>query len=124
MELVSVLALDESARVALVDSYSNVHWAMFKDAQGQIAHVCIDRRDGSATKNRLFDKARHPDKPGATLLELGSEEEGIAISLLSRWFDSDEPRKMGIGDLGLEIVRDAFLRLGETIGDAPAESTR
>lgn len=124
MALVSVLALDKSARVALVDSYSNVHWAMFKDAQGQIAHVCIDRRDGSPTRNRLFDKARHPGKPGATLLELGSEEEGIAISLLSRWFDSDEPRKMGIRDIGLEMIRDGFLRLGEAIGDPPAESAQ
>jgi hypothetical protein len=44
-------------------------------------------------------------------VELGGEEEGIAIPLISCWLDSDEPRTMGISDYSLEHITNAFLRL-------------
>jgi hypothetical protein len=114
MDLVSILELDSSARVIWVDSYStNVFWADFEDAQGKRALVCIDLRKDSPTRNRLYEKAMHPNKPGAVLLDLGSEEEGVAIPLISRWLDSDEPRKIGIREEGIELVKRAFLKLGE-----------
>jgi hypothetical protein len=116
MTLDSILDLDDSARVIWVDSYStNVFWVDFEDASGRRATVGIDLRKDSPTRNCLFEKARHPNKPGAVVLELGGEEEGIAIPLISRWLDSDEPRKMGYREEGLQHVKNAFLRLGEPI---------
>src|SRR5437899_3127577 len=122
MTLVSILDLDRSARVVWVDSYStNVFWVDFEDATGKRALVCIDLRKDSPTRNRLFEKAMHPNKPGAVLVELGGEEEGVAIPLISRWLDSDEPRKMGIREEGIELVKTAFLRLGEPIVEVITE---
>ena len=114
MTFVSILDLDDTARVVWVDSYSTkVFWVDFEDSLGRRATVCIDLRKDSPTRNRLFEKAMHPTKPGAILVELGGEEEGIAIPLISRWLDSDEPRKLGIREEGVELVKNAFLRLGE-----------
>lgn len=116
MAWASVLALDATARVVWVDSYpTNVFWAEFENATGQRAIVCIDLRQGSQTRNRLFEGAMHPNHRGAVLLELGSAEEGIAIPLISRWCDSDQPRKMGYRDDAIELIKNAFLRLGEPI---------
>jgi hypothetical protein len=116
MTLLSILELDDTARVIWVDTYSsNVFWVDIEDAKGQRALVGIDLRKDSPTRNRLFEKAMHPNKPGAVFLELGGEEEGIAIPLISRWLDSDEPRKMGCREEGVELIKSAFLRLGEPI---------
>jgi hypothetical protein len=75
MTLLSILELDDTARVVWVDSYStNVFWVDFEDAKGQRALVGIDLRKDSPTRNRLFEKAMHPNKPGAVFLELGCEK--------------------------------------------------
>src|SRR5262245_46906718 len=116
VKLVSILDLNATARVVWMDCYStNVFWADFEDAQGRRALVCIDLRKDSPTRNRLFDKAMHPSEPGATLVELGGEEEAVVIPLISRWLDSDEPRKMGIREQGVELIKEAFLQLGDPV---------
>lgn len=116
MTLLSILDLDSTARVIWVDCYSTtVFWVRFEDAKGWQAIVGIDLRMDSPTRNRLFEKAMHPNKPGAIFLDLGGEEEGIAIPLISRWLDSDEPRKLGYREEGVELFKRAFLRLGEPI---------
>lgn len=116
MELVPISGLDETARVTHMASYGlNVFWAMIEDASGKKTQVCIDLRAESPTRSRLFEQARHPNQTGARLLELGCEEEGIAIPLISRWLDSEEPSRMGIHDKGIELLKMAFLKLGESI---------
>ena len=62
--------------------------------------------------NRLFDRAMHPNKPGAVLLELGGPEEGIVIPAVSRWLDADGPKKLGMREGARELFMNAFLRLG------------
>jgi hypothetical protein len=88
--LVAVAALGPSPRIGWVDGTPEVPWFEIDDAVGRYAVVCIDGRDGSPTRYRLFEGARHPDKPGAVLIELGSEEEGGVVPLLSRWLDDSD----------------------------------
>src|SRR5215471_11822320 len=116
MPLGSILDLDDTARVVWMDSYgTSVFWARFEDTKGKSAIVCIDLRKDSPTRNRLFEKGRHPKKPGAILLELGGQEEGVAIPLISRWLDSEERRKQGTREECLDLCRNAWLRLGQPI---------
>jgi hypothetical protein len=111
-----VLSLVGSLRVALVDAYGDgTVWFTIEDSGGRRATLCIDGREGSSTRHRLFDLARHPGKPGAVLLELGGPEEGLVVPLVSRWLDSAGPRELGLTEFGWEIVRDALLRLGAPI---------
>jgi hypothetical protein len=108
-----VSALGDSARVVLADAYSDgTVWFAFEDGEGRRATVCIDGRQGSPTRYRLFDLARHPKKVTAVLLELGSAEEGIVIPLVSRWLDSAPPRALGLHDIGWELLRDTLIRIG------------
>jgi hypothetical protein len=82
------------------------------DNQDRGVEVCIDLRQDSPTRNRLFEGGRHPRKSGATLIELGSEQEGIIIPLLSRYLDSDEARKQ-LTEYGFELFQDALIRYGD-----------
>ena len=116
MPLVSVLDLDHTAHVTWVDCYSTkVVWAKIQDAKENLAFVCIDLRKDSPTRNRLFERAIHPVRADAVLLELGSEQEGIAVPLISRWLDSDQPTKLGMSEQGRELVKNALLHLGEPV---------
>jgi len=51
--------------------------------------------------------------PKAAQVELGSEEEGTVIPVISKWLDSAEPRQLGLTEYGWERIRDAIVRLGE-----------
>ncbi|MEI8383775.1 MAG: hypothetical protein WCJ09_26915 [Planctomycetota bacterium] len=64
-----------------------VLWVAVKDSADSLAHVCIDNRVNSPTRGRIFDGARHPEKPEATLIEIGDEIEGEVVALLSAWCD-------------------------------------
>jgi hypothetical protein len=109
-----VSILGDSPRVQLADAYGDgTVWFSLKDSEGHYAIVCIDGRQGSPTRYRLFDQARHPRQPGAVLLELGAPEEGVVVPLISRWLDSAEPHKLGYSEFGWELMRDTLLRLGE-----------
>jgi hypothetical protein len=108
-----VSALDDSARVVLADAYGDgTVWFRLQDSDGRYASVCIDGRQGSPIRYRLFDLARHPKKPGAVLLELGGPEEGVIIPLASRWLDSAPPRKLHLTEFGWELIRDTLIRIG------------
>jgi hypothetical protein len=108
-----VSALGASARVILADAYRDgTVWFAFKEAEGHYATVCIDGRQGSPTRYRLFDLGRHPRKPDAVLLELGAPEEGVIIPLISRWLDSAPPRELGLTEWGCELMRDILIRIG------------
>lgn len=111
----SILDLDHTARVTTMDAYTHVFWAEFEDTNGRRALICIDLRPDSPTRNRLYGNAMHPKKPRAVLLELGGEEEGVAIPLISHWLDSDAPRKNGIGEEGVELLKRSFRCLGDPI---------
>jgi hypothetical protein len=87
-------------------------WFEIDDGEGNRAVVCIDSREGSRTRYRLFEGARHPGKPGAVLIELGSEEEGMVVPTLSTWLDSKEAKKR-IRPEALERAIGYLLRLGE-----------
>jgi hypothetical protein len=116
IKLHSVLELDHTIQCTWVDNYSqNVFWATFQDSTGRGTHVCLDLRNDSATQSRLFEKARYPTMPEAVLLELGGEEEGIVIPLISRWLDSEEPHRVGFRAEGLDILIKGFLRVGESV---------
>jgi hypothetical protein len=114
--LVPVSLLGDSPRVAIADAYGDgTVWFAIDGSEDTFARVCIDGRQDSPTRHRLFDQAKHPRKPGAVLLDLGAPEEGIVVPLVSRWLDSAEPRKLGLTEYGWELIRDALLRLGEPI---------
>ena len=116
ISLSPILALDRTACVTLADCYSpSVFWAQFEDATGRRAVVCLDCRPGSPTQNRIFDQARHPNKQGAVLIELGAEAEGIAVALLSRFLDSESPTQMGLSDEFVELFQPALLHLGDPL---------
>jgi hypothetical protein len=110
----SISSLGGNLRVAFVDAYGDgtIH-AWLKDEYGRGTEVCIDGRKNSPTRYRLFEQARHPNKRGAVLIELGAVEEGIVVPLISHWLDSDEARKEFTPE-GCEIVRDVLLRLGDS----------
>ena len=84
-----------------------------EDAEGRRATVCLDGRTGSPTRFRLIEGTRHPCHPGGRVLELGCPEEGIAVPLLSHWLDSQQPTGV-VAEYGVELARDALLRLGES----------
>jgi hypothetical protein len=112
--LMPVIALADDRRVVLVDLYGeSVVWAAIEDSQQRRAHVCIDCRAGSPTRNRIFDQARHPSKLGAVLVELGAPEEGIVVSLISRWCDDEEANR-GYREEGIAIIRNALLHVGDS----------
>lgn len=85
---VPITALGKGLRVQHVDFYGDLtmHASLIDDA-GQWMEVCIDGRKDSPTRYRLFQQGRHARKPGASLIELGGQEEGIVIPLLSRYLD-------------------------------------
>ncbi len=106
-------ALGEGLRVEWVDFYGDhtMH-ACTSDNAGQRTEICIDGRKNSPTRYRLFQQARHPNKPEAVLVELGAPEECIAIPLLSRYLDHG-PKASGLTEYGWELARETLLRYGE-----------
>jgi hypothetical protein len=80
--------------IVLVDWYGHsdfgngVLWASVEDSSRSLAHVCIDNRRDSTTRGRIFDGARHPSMPSASLVELGDQTEGDIVSLFSEWCDN------------------------------------
>jgi hypothetical protein len=110
--LAPISALSDSARVVLADLYNDgTAWFSLKDAEGHYATACIDGRQGSPTRYRLFDRARHPKRAEAVLIDLGAPEEAVVIPLVSRWLDSAESRKQ-LTEVGWERLRDALIRIG------------
>jgi hypothetical protein len=91
-------------------------WFEIDDAVGGSAVVCIDDREGSPTRYRLFEQANHPGKPEAVLIELGSVAEGIVVPLLSSWLDSDEARQRVRPEF-IERMVGYLLRYGEPRGE-------
>lgn len=112
--LLPVTSLGKSLRVEWVDFYGDhtMH-ARISDEAGQQTEICIDGRKNSPTRYRLFQQARHPRQPGAILVELGAEEEGIVVPLLSYYLDSGGPRALGLTEFGWELARETLLHLGE-----------
>jgi hypothetical protein len=109
-----VSALGTGLRVEWVDFYSDLTMLAFiSDEAGQRTVVCIDGRRNSPTRYRLFQQARHPRQPEACLVELGSEEEGIIIPLLSKYLDSGGPKVLGLTEYGWELARETLVRYGE-----------
>lgn len=110
----SISSLGGDLRISYVDAYSHgVIHAMLEDESGRKISVCIDGREGSPTRYRLFEGARHPRLPEAVLIELGAVEEGIVIPLLSRWLDTDEARKE-FTSYGYEMIQAILIRLGDS----------
>jgi hypothetical protein len=109
-----ISSLGGNLRISFVDAYGDgtVH-AWLGDENGRGTSVCIDGRKNSPTRYRLFEQARHPNQPGAVLIELGAIEEGIVVPLLSRWLDSVEARKC-FTEYGYELIRETLLRLGDS----------
>lgn len=107
-------ALGKGLHVQWVDFYGDhtMH-ASIADATGQATQVCIDGRAKSPTRFRLFVNARHPRQEGAELVELGAEEEGIVIPLLSKYLDSRGPKALNLTEFGWELAHETLLRYGE-----------
>lgn len=121
---VSVAALGQTWRVEWVDCYGDHTMpACLSDAAGLRIEVCIDGRKNSATRYRLFQQARHPRKPGAALVELGSEE-GIVIPLLSRYLDSGGPKALCLTEYGWELARETLARYGEPAVSVESSESR
>jgi hypothetical protein len=121
--LIPVSALGKGMRVEWIDFYGHtlhacILHAWISDAAGKRTAVCIDGRENSPTRNRLFQQARHPKKPGAVLVELGAPEEGVVIPLLSKYLDSGGPKALGLTEYGWELAREILLRFGESEGCA------
>ena len=113
---IPVLALGERLRVEWVDFYGDLTMhARLSDDAGQRTEVCIDGRTNSPTRYRLFQQARHPGQPGATMVELGAPEEGIVVPLLSKYLDSGGPKALGLTEYGWELARETLLHLGEPV---------
>ncbi|MGF1578722.1 MAG: hypothetical protein ACFCD0_05100 [Gemmataceae bacterium] len=93
MAIVPVSQLVAPISVGLVDAYGGwekndfVIWAAVEDRYQNRIVVCLDERQGSRTRHRLFEGARLPDRTGAKLIPLGSWEEGVIVPALSRWLD-------------------------------------
>src|SRR5438067_1629283 len=123
--LLPVTALGMGSRIEWVDFYGDctMH-AGISDWAGQRTAICIDGRKTSPTLYRLFHQARHPNKPGAVLVDLGAPEEGIVIPLLSRYLDSHGPKASGLTEYGWELAREILLRYGEpTVSGTDAQSS-
>jgi hypothetical protein len=102
--------------VEWVDFYGDLTMhACISDEAGQRTAICIDGRANSPTRYRLFQQARHPSKPGATLVELGAPEEAIVVPLLSKYLDSGGPKGLGLTEYGWELARNTLLHLGEPV---------
>jgi hypothetical protein len=113
-----VTALGRGLRVRWIDFYgSGVMHARLVDEAGQETAVCIDGRADSPTRFRLFQQARHPREPEAVLVELGAEEEGIVIPLLSKYLESGGPKALNLTEYAWELAKETLLRLGEPPGD-------
>jgi hypothetical protein len=112
--LLPLAALGKGLRVEWIDFYGDytMH-ACIADEAGHRTAICIDGRKNSPTCYRLFQQARHPNKPEAILVELGAPEEGIVIPLLSGYLDSHGPRASGLTEYGWELARETLLRYGE-----------
>lgn len=115
MRPVPMTSLGKGLRVEWVDFYGDhtMH-ARISDEAGQRTEICIDGRKNSPTRYRLFQQARHLNKPGAALVELGAPEEGIVIPLLSKYLDSGGPKALGLTEYGWELAKETLLRFGET----------
>jgi len=112
-----IASLDTSIELKLLDGYGDgTVWARIEDGQRRGTTVCIDGRKGSPTRYRLFENARHPRATGATLIELGSREEGLVVSLISQWLESDDSLDVELTPFGIEMVQEALLHLGEPPG--------
>jgi hypothetical protein len=113
---IPVTALGKRLRVEWVDFYgAHTMHACLSDDAGQRTEVCIDGRTNSPTRYRLFQQARHPCQPGAALVELGAQEEGIVVPLLSKYLDSGGPKALGLTEYGWELARETLLHLGEPV---------
>jgi hypothetical protein len=113
---VPVTALGKGLRVEWVSFYGDLTMhACIVDSEGQRTEVCIDGRASSPTRYRVFQQARHPRQPGASLIELGLPEEGIVVPLLSRYLDSGGPKALGLTEYGWELAKETLLRLGEPV---------
>jgi hypothetical protein len=107
-------ALGKRLRIEWVDFYGDLTMcACISDEAGQGTTICIDGRKSSPTRYRLFQQARHPNQQGAALVELGAQEEGIVIPLLSHYLDSHGPKASGLTEYGWELARETLLRYGE-----------
>jgi hypothetical protein len=110
-----VTALGKGLRVEWVDFYGDyIMHACISDEAGQRTEICIDRRKNSPTRYRLFQQARHPNTPDATLVELGAPEEGIVIPLLSKYLDSGGPKTLGLTEYAWELAKETLLQYGES----------
>jgi hypothetical protein len=106
-------SLDINLRVRLVDAYGDgTVWASIEDGQGRTTRICIDGRKSSVTRNRLFERAKHPSDPDCVIVELVAPEEGLVVALISEWLDSNDGLE-GLTERGRVIVREALLRLGD-----------
>jgi hypothetical protein len=118
-----VASLGKELFVEWADAYGDgTIMVAITDNEGRKTHVCIDGRQNSPTRYRLFEQGRHPNFKGAILVELGSAEEGILVPVLSRWCDSeykpwnprtDAPREET--QLLKQLLKELLLRLGEPI---------
>jgi hypothetical protein len=93
------------------------------DGTGRRTCVCIDGRESSPTRYRLFQQARHPRQHGAVLVELGGPEEGIVVPLLCHYLESVGPNALGFTEFGWEMARETVLRLGEPAASSPTSRT-
>ena len=108
-----ILSLENPILVRMVSAYSDgTIWFSFEDNIGKFDQACIDGRSSSITKYRLFDQARHPNSPEAVLIDLGSFEEGIIVSLVSCWLGSHTPQETGITAHGRQLICDTLIRIG------------
>ncbi len=113
MPSVPILSLDPPIRVTHVDTYGQgaIWWFQFEDANGQQTTLSLDNRPESPTRFRLFEGSRFPNRPESVLLDLGGDEEAIAVPFISHWLDSDEFDRLR--EYGQELLLSAFNRYGE-----------
>lgn len=110
-----IQSLNELVSIRLCDAYGDgTVWFSLQDSIGRVAQVCIDGREASATRFRLFDGAPHPKKPDAVLIDLGAPEEGTVVSLVSTWLDSGTPKDLGLTEYGWDLIRGTLCRIGES----------
>jgi hypothetical protein len=106
--------------VALADAYHSggVFWFDL-EGDGGTAVVCIEGREGSPMRYRLFQGARLPDRPEAVLIDLGSEEEGVIIPAISRYVESDDAQRWLIV-YGRELITEYLNQYGVPCDDRRA----
>lgn len=113
MPRVPILSLEPPIRVTLASGYGQgtICWFQLEDVNGQTTTISLDNRADSSTRFRLFQGSRFPNRPESVLLDLGGDEEGIAIPCISRWLDSDEFARLP--QYGQELFLAAINRYGE-----------